>query len=766
MKNIIILGIYLLICTATTVSYAQSISGKVIDKSGNPIYAATVILQKNDSTFIEAVITDENGSFSFTNIINPYRIVVQHLAFKAASCDNKSPLNPIILEDKLNELSEVVIKRDKSVFKVINNGLSIDVANSILRKEIKSYDVLKKIPGVVINNGNLEILALGNPDIYINGRKVRNLDEVKRLPVKEIDNINLITSPGAEYAATGRAALEITTLHPEDGFSFQTDAEISAGNLISHQEGIQLKWKRKRLTIGTNYSFEHPYDKYSEYAEKEILNDEPFFFLNTTKKKERKNVNSYGLNIEYELNSDHLIGAYFTGENMVGKISSNTGIDVSGASNKYQSTQQSNVSLKQSDYFFNTFYRGKLSKYFGVNAYFDYIKNKGNLDQNVFNQDSIFSTSETKHSLYAYKATLFFKKGGHQLNIGSEGNWIDGYNYSHNEGTNMKQGEIEDSEKRIAGFATYTWKSEKWSTKAGIRYEILKTQNGNVEEPADNIERTYCNWFPSLSVSNNTPIGINQQLSYAVHTSRPTFSQLSILPVYENMYSYSLGNASLQPMISHVVNYILTYKWIYLNIIYANMNNYIGHTYYTDEKQAHTVVTSFKNYNNFQQLAFVIGGQKQLFPWWDCSASLYLMKTLFKYDYLNMPIKTKLPFLTYTMNNTFSLPKNLMLYVDFEYSTKGDYLIETIYPTYKLDISFGKSWLNGNLDTRLSVTDILQSSIDKSIGRINQIKVLQKVKNEDSRKVSFNIVYRFNSFSYIKQNTSASGEERLRLKQY
>ena len=472
------------------------------------------------------------------------------------------------------------------------------------------------------------------------------------------------------------------------------------------------------------------------------------------------------MNIEYELNSDHLIGAYFTGENMVGKVSSNTGIDVSGASNKYQGTQQSNVSLKQSDYFFNTFYRGKLSKYFGVNAYFDYIKNKGNLDQNVFNQDSIFSTSETKHSLYAYKATLFFKKGGHQLNIGSEGNWIDGYNYSHNEGTNMKQGEIEDSEKRIAGFATYTWKSEKWSTKAGIRYEILKTQNGNVEEPADNIERTYCNWFPSLSVSNNTSIGINQQLSYAVHTSRPTFSQLSILPVYENMYSYSLGNASLQSMISHVVNYILTYKWIYLNIIYANMNNYIGHTYYTDEKQTHTVVTSFKNYNNFQQLAFVIGGQKQLFPWWDCSASLYLMKTLFKYDYLNMPIKTKLPFLTYTMNNTFSLPKNLMLYVDFEYSTKGDYLIETIYPTYRLDISFGKSWLNGNLDTRLSVTDILQSSIDKSIGRINQIKVLQKVKNEDSRKVSFNIVYRFNSFSYIKQNTSASGEERLRLKQY
>lgn len=75
---------------------------------------------------------------------------------------------------------------------------------------------------------------------------MRNLDEAKRLPVKEIDNINLITSPGAEYSATGRAILEITALHPEDGFSLQTNAEASVENLVSYQEGVQLKWKRKK----------------------------------------------------------------------------------------------------------------------------------------------------------------------------------------------------------------------------------------------------------------------------------------------------------------------------------------------------------------------------------------------------------------------------------------------------------------------------------------------------------------------------------------
>lgn len=71
-----------------------------------------------------------------------------------------------------------------------------------------------------------------------------------------------------------------------------------------------------------------------------------------------------------------MIDYYFTGENIAGQVPSNTDIEVSNATYTYQSTQQSNVSLKQSDYFLNTFYQGKFSKHLGADIHFDYFKIK------------------------------------------------------------------------------------------------------------------------------------------------------------------------------------------------------------------------------------------------------------------------------------------------------------------------------------------------------------------------------------------------------
>ena len=44
---------------------AQNVKGKVVDPDQQPVEAVTVIMQTQDSTFIDAVITDSLGYFSF-----------------------------------------------------------------------------------------------------------------------------------------------------------------------------------------------------------------------------------------------------------------------------------------------------------------------------------------------------------------------------------------------------------------------------------------------------------------------------------------------------------------------------------------------------------------------------------------------------------------------------------------------------------------------------------------------------------------------------
>ena len=64
-------------------------------------------------------------------------------------------------------------------------------------------NVVGLLPGVLKKqDGTLEVLGKGVPLIYINNRKVRNLDELDRLNSENIKQVELITNPGAEYGAS------------------------------------------------------------------------------------------------------------------------------------------------------------------------------------------------------------------------------------------------------------------------------------------------------------------------------------------------------------------------------------------------------------------------------------------------------------------------------------------------------------------------------------------------------------------------------------
>ena len=45
---------------------AQKIAGKIVDTTLTPIASATIVLQTVDSTFVEAVVSKEDGTFSFS----------------------------------------------------------------------------------------------------------------------------------------------------------------------------------------------------------------------------------------------------------------------------------------------------------------------------------------------------------------------------------------------------------------------------------------------------------------------------------------------------------------------------------------------------------------------------------------------------------------------------------------------------------------------------------------------------------------------------
>ncbi|MEG2151533.1 MAG: carboxypeptidase-like regulatory domain-containing protein, partial [Bacteroidaceae bacterium] len=118
MKNSFILLIFVLAFAITNVQ-AQNIIGRVTDKNNNPIELATIVVQTNDSVYVNSTYTDSLGVFIIKEDVSPFLLTVQHLAYKTYQNKyNSSMLGNIQMDEKEQILSEVSVKGERPLVRV------------------------------------------------------------------------------------------------------------------------------------------------------------------------------------------------------------------------------------------------------------------------------------------------------------------------------------------------------------------------------------------------------------------------------------------------------------------------------------------------------------------------------------------------------------------------------------------------------------------------------------------------------------------------
>jgi hypothetical protein len=174
--------IFLISLLSFTINYSQSsgFSGMVIeDKTGQPLPGATItILESNKSR-----VSDANGTFSFSNVEpGTYKIKVSALSFidkeisEVVIVKDEIYNLTISLNDKSNQLDEVVIKNTKAKVESVKSLLtmqknSANVSDGISAETIKrtpdknTSDVLKRISGASIQD-NRFVIVRGLNDRY------------------------------------------------------------------------------------------------------------------------------------------------------------------------------------------------------------------------------------------------------------------------------------------------------------------------------------------------------------------------------------------------------------------------------------------------------------------------------------------------------------------------------------------------------------------------------------------------------------------------
>ena len=238
--------------------FGKDIKGRILDAKGNPLEFANVVLLQ-DSAFITGVITNNNGEFKLSsNLTTGLKLKLSFVGFDSKYIDISpdGELGNIKMMASSNQLEEVVVKGNASKTYLKGNSLITNVENSVLANAGSAKDVLRQVPMVIENNGNLEIFGKGSPTIYINGRKITDSQELSTLLSGNIRNVEVITNPSATYSAEAKAVIRIRTKRPQyEGWS----ATLRSTNGVQHNfqsaNMMNLKYRTGGFEVFSNFTY-------------------------------------------------------------------------------------------------------------------------------------------------------------------------------------------------------------------------------------------------------------------------------------------------------------------------------------------------------------------------------------------------------------------------------------------------------------------------------------------------------------------------------
>lgn len=248
--------------------YSQSagvaVSGMVKDSlGGSPLEKATITL-RGPKTFNK--VTDATGKFSIAGVPSgAYTLTIAFIGYtsykQVGLVVDKTDLDlgVVTLTAKTVTLEKAVVTGSRPLVETKVDRIVYNVDRDVTSQGGVATDVLRKVPQVSVDaNGNVELL--GNPSIQflINGKRSTIfgnsiVDALNSIPASQIQSIEVISSPGAKYDATGTGGVINIILKKSKTEGFSGVVNATAG---TRQENgsVNLTYKKNNVTLSGYFS--------------------------------------------------------------------------------------------------------------------------------------------------------------------------------------------------------------------------------------------------------------------------------------------------------------------------------------------------------------------------------------------------------------------------------------------------------------------------------------------------------------------------------
>lgn len=767
--------VFLIYISCNLACIAQSITGKIVDEQGNAIQFANVaMLQSKDSVFVKGVVSDENGSFILNtphqNGIVKVTCIGYRTVFLNVTDDN---LGVIVLKEESMTLGDVIVKSSLPKSKLKNGAVITTVAGSILEKTGNIYNLLDRIPNVTTQNGKINIFGIGEPVIYINGKKVRDNTELDRLNPDEISTVEVKQNPGAQYASNVKAVIRINTKkRTKDGFGFETRTfgKNDENSRIGGYEQLNINYQKKGLETFTVLKIKDAESSIKQDLVQNTYVDNVWHQRNDIKGSIRNRQLYCGLGVNYQISNNSFIGASFNFNRMFNKAVSNIATTIY---KDYAFTEESasdiakpgNMSLASS----NVYYMGKIG-IVDINFNTDWLWDKDFSKVNTLEryqeyggdwQDkAVHTKTNTKNELFASKLTLTLPFWKGQLSFGGEYS-----NTNRNSSYDVQpMGLLDKQDNRIkegmaSVFCDYTQKFGQLRVLAGIRYENTDFNYYEEGKRIPEQSKRYGNLLPSLSLS--LPVGKTQmQLSYGATIKRPSYYDMRSGIGYDNRYTYESGNPFLVSEISRNINYMVSYKWLMAEGIYTHVSDPIVMLTQSYKDNPNIALIQNVNWKPYNRIGASLSASPK-FGIWHPSLRFHFFKQWFDME-THGGHGLDNPKITVRFDNTIDT-KFCTISLLLTAQTKGDDETSYMYRNYfSSNLSIYKSFLKGKMVVFFYANDLLGTGNMHS--KMYSGSMREIIHHDYSiSEYSLTIRYRFNVAKKKYKGTGAGQSQKSRM---
>lgn len=766
MKFFLLVLSYILL--ACNYSIAQSSLRGIIKNDRQDILPySTVALSRKDSSAPMVTQADSVAFFSFSNL--PYghytlsAYALGYTKYTASFNIRRDTIVHITLEPLKSGLKGITVTGSKPVIEEKPDRIIFNVANSISAAGSNGLDVLKKAPGIIINDKAVSLAGKGDLAIMVNGQLLHLsdkalMDYLKSFSSSQISRIEIITLPSAQYDAEGNAGLIniITKKSRQAGLSGNIDGSIKR---FFYKDQPDYKGIQNYGDIDGSTGLYYSNKKWSAYTN-----------LNYSAGRE---LWGYGIDVNYP---DKHWAMKDTGEYRVATFNVLTGTDYhlnhkttlgfeynyiyhleDGADYVrvpvYNPKGQLDSTLKT----YATYFPIAISNAFNLHLiqalnqsgarltlnadYFNFYRHdKSHLITQSYTGDGkpesektrrLYDTTLQNIRIYTFKADVELPTTFAQFSFGSKfsfiNNYSDIYYFDVTDGKLTLDSGLSNEFRYIENTQAFYVNGSKnaglWQLDAGLRSELTETKAVSYFQNQA-VNKHYLRLFPAVSVSYKLNGDNVFSFNYNKRIQRPTFWNLNPFKSFMTAYTYVEGNPYLEPeyitnvQLSHRYKSLLTSS-LYMNII----QNGFAQVVEAHDTGSYIHTTTMLNYTQSYRYGISEALSLHPFEWFETNnqASAYYTRVYSDLAYIS---NLAGPGLFLETNNT--------LYFNREKSFSGNAVFWYQFPEvdhsgrsnayYNLDIGLQLLTLKKRLSLSLNFSDLLQSSASKIYNTVDQLR--------------------------------------------